>query len=250
VRRDDFIKGSPENPWSEVIDEISIRVREYIGPGYDLFVPGFSTTSPTERIAAEIVLLDAMQSYFEYVLSTLCGIPAITLEGTVEDWQELADRAQGFAEFDLGWWLTPLQPILQEFVATARGHVRRAFWESIYKFDNFSGGAAITGWIAAFFPYFKDGQGNPTQVNPWLAEGGAKLKLLLAGEWDEKQFDLGGPSPGVFPSGMARAPFVWSYLDQRFDMEFLGGFGGVAQDAETLTLKPEICWAIRQGVVA
>jgi hypothetical protein len=116
VRRDDFIKGSPENPWGEVIDEFSTRLREHIGPTHDLFVPRFSTTGPTECIAAEIVLLDAMQSYFEYVVDTLCGIPAITLEGTAEDWQALADRAEAFAKFDLEWWLTPLQPILQEFV--------------------------------------------------------------------------------------------------------------------------------------
>lgn len=250
VRRDDFIKGSPENPWGEVIDEFSARLREHIGPTHDLFVPRFSTTGPTERIAAEIVLLDAMQSYFEYVLHTLCGIPAITLEGTAEDWQALADRAEAFAKFDLEWWLTPLQPILQEFVATARGEGRRPFWESIYKFGSFSGGAAVTGWIAAFFPYFKDQQGNPTERNPWLAEGGPKLKLLLAGEWDQKRFDLGGPSPGAFSSGLARAPFVWKYLEQGFDMEFVGGFVGVAQDSATLALRPEIGWAIRQVVRA
>src|SRR5262249_25707188 len=105
VRRDDFIKGSPENPWGEVIDEFSQRVREYIGSAHDLFVPQFSTTGPTERVTAEIVLLDAVQSYFEYVLRTLCGIPAITLEGTAEDWREVADRAQAFAKFNLEWWL-------------------------------------------------------------------------------------------------------------------------------------------------
>jgi hypothetical protein len=246
VRRDDFIKGSPENPWGEVIAEFSACVREHIGPAHDRFVPRFSTTGPAEQIAAEIVLLDAMQSYFAYELRTLCGIPSVTLEGKAEDWQELADRAQAFAEYDLEWWLTPLRPILLEFVAAARGQVRRAFWESVYKFDSFSGGAAVTGWIAAFFPYFKDQGGNATQQNPWLAEGGAKLQRLLAGEWDSERFDLGGPSPGAFPSGLARAPFVWNYLEQRFDMEFLGGFVGVAQDTATLAVRPEVGWAIRQ----
>jgi hypothetical protein len=246
VRRDDFIKGSPENPWGEVIDEFSTRVREHIGSSHDLFVPRFSTTGPTERIASEIVLLDAVQSYFEYVLRTLCGIPAMTLEGTADDWQDLAERAQAFAEFDLGWWLKPLEPILDAFVATARGQVRRAFWESIYKFGSFSGGAAVTGWITAFFPYFKDEQGNPTKPNPWLAEGGARLERLMAGRWGRDRFCLDGPSPGAFPSGLARAPFLWEYLTQGFNMEFLGGFVGVAQDPATLALRPEIGWAVRE----
>src|SRR5579871_2802283 len=52
VRRDDFIKGSPENPWGEGIDAFSRQVREHVGPTHDLFVPRFSTTNATERIAA------------------------------------------------------------------------------------------------------------------------------------------------------------------------------------------------------
>jgi hypothetical protein len=246
VRRDDFVKGSPENPWGEVVGEFSARIQEHAGLVHDLFVPRFSTTGLAERVAAEIVLLDAVKCYFRYVLETLCGIPAVTLEGMAEDWQELAERARAFAGFDLGWWLTPLEPILQEFAAAARGRVRRPFWESIYKFGNFSGGGAVTGWIAAFFPYFKAGDGAATVQNPWLAEGGEKLKLLLAGEWDRKQFDLGGPSPGDFPGGLAQAPFVWEYLTDAFDMEFLGGFVGVAQDPATLALRPEVGWAVRE----
>jgi hypothetical protein len=248
VQRDDFVKGSPENPWGEVINGLSSQIREHIGSTHGLFVPQFSTTGPTERIAAEIVLLDAMQSYFEYVLKTRCGIPSITLEGTADDWQELADRARAFAEFDLEWWLTPLQPILQEFVVTARGNGRSEFWESVYKFGSYSGGAAVTGWITAFFPYFKDENSKPTVKNRWLTEGGTTLNRLLAGEWDRARFDLGGPPPGAFPAGLARAPFIWNHLGQDFDMEFLGGFVGVAQDSTTLALRPEIGWVVRHGV--
>jgi hypothetical protein len=45
---------------------------------------------------------------------------------------------------------------------------------------------------------------------------------------------------------LSKAPFRWSYLDRRFDMEFLGGFVGVAQDQETLALRPEIGWAVKE----
>jgi hypothetical protein len=106
VRRDDFVKGSPENPWGEVVGEFSARIREHAGPVHDLFVPRFSTTGPAERVAAEIALLDAVKCYFRYVLETLCGIPAVTLEGTAADWQELAERVLAFTGFDLGWWLS------------------------------------------------------------------------------------------------------------------------------------------------
>ena len=48
-----------------------------------------------------------------------------------------------------------------------------------------------------------------------------------------------------FPSGLARAPFAWNYLRREYPMEFLGGFVGVRQDPETLRLRPEIGWAVR-----
>lgn len=246
VRRDDFIKGSPENPWDEVIGQFSNCIREYIGSAHDLFMPRFSTTGPKEQIAAEVVLLDAMQSYFKYVLETRCGIPAITLEGTADDWEALADRAKEFAAFDLDWWLAPLQHVLQEFVSAARGNVQQSFWESIYKFQSFSGGEAVTGWIAAFFPYLKDPQDQSNQRNSWLNDGGWRLQSLLDGQWNDETYDERGPSPDSFPGGMARAPFVWKYHETLIDMEFLGGFVGVAQDATTLSLRPEIGWAIRQ----
>src|SRR6516165_10769781 len=44
VRRDDFVKGSPENPWAEVVDRLSEEVREHIGSAYELFKPAFTTT--------------------------------------------------------------------------------------------------------------------------------------------------------------------------------------------------------------
>ena len=57
---------------------------------------------------------------------------------------------------------------------------------------------------------------------------------------------MGGASPSSFPLGLARAPFDWMYYEEQFDMEFLGGFVGVAQDPDTLALRPEIGWAVRQ----
>jgi hypothetical protein len=59
-----------------------------------------------------------------------------------------------------------------------------------------------------------------------------------------------GPTTVKFPSGLARAPFLWKYLDRRYEMEFLGGFVGVRQEADTLRLRPEIGWAIREQAAA
>jgi hypothetical protein len=245
VQRDDFFKGSPENPWPEVFGEFSGQIRAHLGATtHDLLLPSFSTTGGVERAAAEVVLLDAMQSYFSYEFKTLCGIPHIALEGTPDDWAQLADRTRGLAQFGLGWWTDALAPVLDQFTAASQGRADVRFWQSIYKLDRESGGPFASGWITTLFPYLKDGQsGLATCRNPWLQERTNTAK------GSRPQFN-DGPTTEAFPSGMARAPFVWDYLGKRFAMEFLGGFVGVAQEADTLRLRPEIGWAVREQFAA
>ena len=75
VRRDDFVKGSPENPWSDVFGEFSVQIKEHIGDeNHANIVASFSTTGAVEKAAYEIVLTDSLKSYFQYELRTRCGI--------------------------------------------------------------------------------------------------------------------------------------------------------------------------------
>src|SRR5262245_46267749 len=84
VRRDDFVRGRPGNDWPGVVEELGAQIRAHVGARtHDMFLPAFSTTGPVERMAGGIVLLDAMQQYFEYQMTTMCGIPRVFLDGTV-----------------------------------------------------------------------------------------------------------------------------------------------------------------------
>ena len=189
-----------------------------------------------------------MQSYFEYVVHSLCGIPTITLEGTDEDWKALAERVQGFREFGLGSWLDVLSPILDQFARASQGDVDQTFWRSLYKFNSVSGGAVINGWITAFFPYAKDlGTGVASVPDRVLFGDDKELLESMLYPGEESPWEAEGFSADSFPSGLSKAPFRWDYLDRSLDMEFLGGFVGVAQDQETLTLRPEIGWAVREA---
>jgi Domain of unknown function (DUF4419) len=118
------------------------------------------------------------------------------------------------------------------------------------------------GWINLFFPYLIDKQGLPTQRNPWLA-GERDLEELLADPRARAPARRSHPMieprhpgyvyDGAYPSGLAKAPFTWEEQDgrgnarHRWNMEFLGGFVGVAQDARSLCLRPEIGWAVREA---
>jgi hypothetical protein len=268
IRRDDFDKGSPDNPWSGVFGEFSAQIEEHIGPRHALFVASFSTTGAAEKAVSEIVLLEAMQRYFHYSLDQfICGIPAITLEGTPADWRSIEDRVEAFAPLGMEWWLSRLRPILRQFCAAVRGDIDRAFWRSIYRI--YDPGASCgdapsaTGWINLFFPYFVDEDGLPTQRNPWLI-GERDLDELLkpperprtkrwpslrGATWSYRGYVY----DAQYPSGLAKAPFTWAVRDEfgnlrnRWDMEFLGGFVGIAQDPESFCLRPEIGWAVREA---
>jgi hypothetical protein len=245
VRRDDFVKGSPENPWPEVFAEFSSRIHEYLGEAHGWIVADFSTTGPVERAASEVVLLDAMQAFFSYEVHTACGIPRITLEGTVQDWQEIARRIQEFRRFELAWWVKPLLPILDEFVAAAGGKVRRRFWESIYKWQGSrgSGSPHVSGWVFTLFPYVS----NPAARYGGRIGGKTPASALCRNPWLGTYSSRHGPGRDAFPCLPARAPFLWKHLGTDYEMEFIGGLIGVAQDPQTLYLRPEIGWAIRQA---
>lgn len=269
VRRDDFDKGSPDNAWAEVFGEFSARIGEHIGPKHALFVGSFSTTGPAEKAASEIVLLEAMHKYFHFFLiQVICGIPTITLEGTPADWRSIAERVEAFAPLGMEWWLSRLRPILRQFRAAAEGNVDRAFWRSIYRIHDPEMGCgdapSATGWINLFFPYLTDDKGLPRRRNPWLI-GARDIEELLADP--PKPLEV-WPMPGMkgstwsyggyvydklYPSGLSKAPFTWLERDargnlrNRWNMEFVGGFVGVTQDAESLCLRPEIGWAVREA---
>lgn len=229
VERHDFVKGSPANPWPELFRAFSDQIAAHIGRQRDLVVCDFSTTGPYERAASEVVLLEAMQKYFKYVVVTMCGIPEITLEGTVDDYRSIRRRVQALSEYDLSWWVDRLLPIVDQLIAAAEGRVDVPFWRSLYNLDDSSGGPWVTGWINAFFPYCRHEGAVEPAINDWFRNG--RSGLLEA--------DV--------PPGISVVPFTWEYLGERLPMELLAGFVGMAQDEGTFALRPAIGWAVRSA---
>lgn len=230
VRRDGFVKGSPNNDWQGVFAEFSVQIQENTGADLLELVTGdFSTTTAIEKAAFQVTLMDAMKSYFTYSVTTMCGIPEITLEGTVEDWQMIEVKTQELAQYDLEGWVDELMPILKQFTAASKGKVDKNFWESIYKLKTYgSGSPDITGWILKFFPYMK----RKGELVPFA------LKLS-----DKADYQL-ITTTSQFTSGLSKADFIWNYGGRFYSMELMAGFVGFHQDPETLSLRPEISWAV------
>jgi hypothetical protein len=228
----DWVEGTPENPWPEAFASWAGQIRDHVGPQvHDLLVCDFGTSGAVERAASQIVMMDVFERYFHYLLYCICGIPTVTLEGTTDDWQRLADKACGLSVFDLDWWLPHLLPICEQFVRASRGDVDLAHWQSICKLRNNYGGDIINGWVAKLFPYLRAFMNGPcTRRNP-IFETGEGFQTLIA------------------PPGLSRVPFTWRNVmtGRERQMEAIGGLLGVMQDPETLALRPKVGWAVCQA---
>ncbi|MET8152709.1 DUF4419 domain-containing protein [Actinoplanes sp. NPDC049668] len=132
-----------------------------------LFACDFSTSTDVERVAGQIVLLDVYSPYFSLWLTCVCGIPSITLTGTVDDWRRIRERVDALPAFGLERWCRSLAPIADQFVRAAAGDVDTAFWRRIYNPADAYGGDVITGWAARLYPYLK-GDGAVDRPNPLL----------------------------------------------------------------------------------
>jgi hypothetical protein len=225
VYEDNFVKGSPDNDWSHMFGQFSNQLSEYIGKKRDLIVNRFSTTGPIELAASEIVLMEAMSKYFDYTCCTCCGIPEITLLGSVSDWQDILVRVRNIAEFDLAWWTAKIEPIAQEFVAAAQGQANVSFWRNIFKSDGGSGGPYISGWITDLFPYLRDYK---TET------------FTVRNTFNQTRHEY---TTNMFPMGLAKVPFKWEYYQLEYKMELAAGFSGYVMEEDCI--KPHVGWFVR-----
>ncbi|KAF0547088.1 hypothetical protein F8M41_000875 [Gigaspora margarita] len=117
----------------------------------------FSTTTSSSLTASRIVLLDMVKAYFNLRAVCACGIPKVTLEGTLEDWTKLQEKVIKLRNLnlELDFWLNRLEPVIWKLIDTYRGEIDEEFWSKIMSLRSYGSGgeATITGWIAAFFPY-------------------------------------------------------------------------------------------------
>ncbi|MEV4513839.1 DUF4419 domain-containing protein [Dactylosporangium sp. NPDC049525] len=140
--------------WADATESLAKLLAAEVGDA-ELFDCDFSTSTDVDRAAGRIVRLDAYSPYFAYWLIAVCGIPSVTVTGTVEDWQRIRARVDALEGFGLRQWCRSLAPIADEFVRAAAGAPDLDFWRRIYNPVDAYGGKFITGWITRCYPYLR-----------------------------------------------------------------------------------------------
>lgn len=229
LERNGFVMGKPDNDWPRAFEEFSLNIKQQAGEkAYDLAVANFSTTGPVEKAACEVALMNLVRSYYDFQISSACGIPSITLDGTTADWEQLLERVRALRQLpNLNWWLDSVEKFAQQCVAACRGNADPKYWERFYKHKEESGGDHVNGYLLQLLPY----------VN-------AKRLGLIKNPVVEKA-DSTLLSHENLPTSFGRVSFIWDYFGQPFDYEFLGGVLAVEQDPTTLVVAAKLGWAVR-----
>jgi hypothetical protein len=194
--------------WYDILirfkDEIQKRVKT---PWLlDWITPSFSTTTDSDIMTANILMMGLTKAYFKFIGKQVCGLPSVTLLGTQSDWEKLLAKLDRLPEFgaEPAAYKARLQPILSRFVSSFKdpdSPATKLFWNQIV-----SGHAAhvcgdppiyVSGWITGFF-YWNDNGGpfarsSRVGYESALTLDGIKYPVL----------DL-----TLAPVGYARAPFV------------------------------------------
>ena len=223
-----------EADWPSLIDDFSSQIEKYTkGDIAKTITSDFTTTSLVERVASQITLMESVKSYFEYIVYRIaCGIPTITLQGTVEDWQHVLEKTNNLKQYGLESWVNSLEPILKEFIQAADGHPNQKFWKGMVKkqeVEKLKGGACSPD--------------KPTELDGWL------LKLFP----DENGQTLDKVAhTKEMPSEYVRVNFKYRVINPangnlitETPMELWAGFIGVKVDTVNNMLTPKMGWLVR-----
>ncbi|XP_047131446.1 uncharacterized protein LOC105845175 [Hydra vulgaris] len=168
------VGGNTVNDWAGLIKKISNLIVENTEANLrDFIEPQFSTTTPNDSLIARVALMGTVKNYFSYHFLLVCGIPQVTLMGTIGDWinlkEKIVELGKRFAENqpELGWWSNILVPIADKFIESYNGNPNENFWQSCVDFHAERGSPScinpnnewkpsyLTGWALAFSPFFK-----------------------------------------------------------------------------------------------
>lgn len=164
--------------WSGIMKQFSDKINENtIGNVRDWVEPKFTTTTENDSLIARVALLGIMKPYYAIACMVMCGIPEVTLMGTLEDWQQLRHKIDHFSVYaksspatsggisdltkesePLRWWCKMLFEITGEFVRSYKGKVNNNFWQSCA--NSIPGGSGpdyVSGWMLAFAPFDEKG---------------------------------------------------------------------------------------------
>jgi hypothetical protein len=128
-------------------------------------LPDFSTTTYNDTTVFAILMMGTLKKYFNYSFTLSCGLPEVTLLGTVNDWIEVKNRALKLVQYEvpgtvyMSRWVELLIPVLNNFIESAKGSPDLEWWNKVcHKYSGGSGPSYLTGWVTVFNVFSNEGE--------------------------------------------------------------------------------------------
>jgi len=171
-----------KNVDKKILEDFSIQINKqmekYLGEELlKVLTSDFSTTNYDSLIISKLSIMGAFKKYFKYKkgLKT-CGIPYIILEGTLEDYQNMKEKAKKLSKYEFSWYIDRIIPHIEKMIDAKKGNVDINYFKDIIQNNTITEFKCtcinkrkeekvdyITGWILDFFAYEKNRKGQPYQ---------------------------------------------------------------------------------------
>lgn len=227
-----YLHYTTEKHWEEFVDLMADQIKKNTkNEVVDWMIPTFSTTTQKDRMVAQVALMSTVNDYFQMKFILLCGFSEITLEGTLEDWQQLYNKTQGLYKFgvkELSDWADLLLPVLNEFISAYQGKVNEDFWERAVTSERRGSGGQETfrGWFLVFSPFNSKGE---YQLRP--LEEVQKDKIYAVIDDDD-----------ICDCGLDVQVLVDDHGIKEYQVVFYGGLLMTHYDIEKNMLSPAVDW--------
>ncbi len=144
--------------------------------------PNCSTTTSLQKMVHCGIMMAAYKNYFSYQIVLVCGIRAIRMEGSKEDWQLLKEQYSKIKLMfpELHWWYNYFDQVIDMMVemrclqgdgnAAQATPLMKKIWSKIISIDSYgSGSRTFNGWFQIFCPF--DGSKQVLSKRTFQGEG-------------------------------------------------------------------------------
>lgn len=204
-------------------------------------IPNFSTTTDKDRVVASVCFMSTLQNFFSYQFVLECGIPEVTLEGTLEDWLDLRFNIDRLKDFNIGpdnymnQWHEWLVKICDGLVKSYNnGDKMLEFWDNCCQYyAGGSGPSFLAGWISTFAVFKATGE--------W--QGKCEME---ADPFSNQQETMEFPVIDCedLPSGLCKVPVSVNDNGREYDCYMFAGQFGYNVNTEQTGITPRADWCI------